>query len=421
MPLQSTYELGETASRLIDDLSRISADEDKLTRLYLTPEHRKAADLVGEWMRQAGLEVTEDSLGTVRGRLSSPSTANSKKRLLIGSHIDTVIDGGKFDGSLGVICAILAAREIRKRGMELPFDIDVLAFGDEEGVRFPTTLLSSSALAGTVPPGELDACDSDGISVAAALREFGGDPENIGGIKEDPDKVIGYLEVHIEQGPVLENEELPIGIVTSLAGAERHWITVQGEAGHAGTVPMDIRRDALSVAADLIGAIEVAAKSAKRDSVVATIGSLEVSPGAVNVIPAEVKMTLDLRAAREEPRAAAIEAIKAEAARISEKRGCRIEFDQFHEVKTSPCAQVFQDAAERAIASMNIRPHRLMSGAGHDGQAMKALTEIGMLFVRCRNGISHNPAEHVSVEDMGVAVEAMVRWVAEIAQEGAGA
>ncbi|WP_343036009.1 allantoate amidohydrolase [Hongsoonwoonella zoysiae] len=416
-PPLTAHELGEEAAALIDELSRISAEEDKLTRLYLTPEHRNAADLVARWMRQAGLDVREDSLGTVRGRLPSSMPAYGEKCLLIGSHIDTVIDAGKFDGALGVICAILAARELRKRGIDLPFDIDVLAFGDEEGVRFPTTLLSSSALAGTAPYSELDARDANGISVAEALREFGGRPENIQDLKEVPEKLVGYLEVHIEQGPVLEREALPVGIVTSLAGAERHWITVQGEAGHAGTVPMDARKDAVSAAADLIVSMETAAKSARSDGVVATVGELGIHPGAVNVIPAQVKMTLDLRAATDRPRAAAIDEIKARAARISRKRGCPIEFDQFHEVVTSPCSEIFQDAAKRAIASMGIRPFRLMSGAGHDGQAMKALTDIGMLFVRCRKGISHNPSEYVSIEDMGMAVEATVRWVAEIAQQ----
>ena len=402
---------------MIEALAAISADPDALTRLYLSQEHRQAANLVAEWMRDFGLDVSEDAAGTVRGRLAATEKHPSNRRLLVGSHIDTVIDAGKYDGNLGVICGLLAAREIKRRGIEIPFGLDILAFGDEEGVRFPTTLLSSSAIAGHVMPGALEGRDEQGISVAEALALFGGDPSRVSGCADDPGEIIGYLEVHIEQGPVLEARDAPLGVVTSIAGAERFKIAVQGMAGHAGTVPMHLRHDALAAAAELIQFIEATARLSEADSLVATVGELSLRPGAVNVIPASVNMTLDIRAATDTPRQRAVGAIREEAAKIATARGCRIELTRYHEAATCPCAPILQDTAAAALNTLGIEPLRMMSGAGHDGQAMSKLTDIGMLFVRCKGGISHNPLESVTVEDMGLAVEAMVRWIEQLASK----
>lgn len=407
--------LGREAEAMIEALAAISASPNALTRLYLSREHRRAADLVAGWMRNFGLSVSEDAAGTVRGRLTATGKHPSNRRLLVGSHIDTVIDAGKYDGNLGVICGLLAAREIKRRGIEIPFGLDILAFGDEEGVRFPTTLLSSSAVAGHVSPNVLEGRDEQGISVAEALRSFGGDPAGIRQCADDPGEVIGYLEVHIEQGPVLEARDTPLGIVTSIAGAERYRIAIQGMAGHAGTVPMNLRHDALVAAAELIQFIETTALRGESDSLVATVGELSLKPGAVNVIPASVDMTLDIRAAKDSPRQVAVAAIRDEALRISAARGCRIDLVQYHETATCACSLNLQDLAAAALETLGIEPLRMMSGAGHDGQAMSKLTDIGMLFVRCRGGISHNPLESVTLEDMGFAVEAMVRWIEQLA------
>lgn len=293
--------LGRRAEAMLADLAAISAEPDRLVRLYLTPEHRRGADLVAGWMRDAGMAVSEDALATVRGRMP-PTAGNGRRVLLLGSHIDTVVDAGRYDGTLGVVAAILAVEEIRRRGTALPFAVEVLAFGDEEGVRFPTTLAGSSAVAGILSPAELDQPDRDGVTLADALRAFGHDPAEIAAAAIAREDAVGYLEVHIEQGPVLEREGLPLGVVSAIAGATRARITVTGEAGHAGTVPMAIRRDALTAAAELILAVEAIGRAGEADGLVATVGRLDARPGAINVVPGAVEMTLDLRAAADAPR-----------------------------------------------------------------------------------------------------------------------
>lgn len=420
-----TRNFGESAHDYIEQLARHSSDAEALTRLYLSREHRAAADLVTGWMVDAGMSVEMDALGTVRGHLASTNGngngsggANSgARRLLIGSHIDTVRDAGKYDGNLGVVAGILAVRDLHERGVELPFGLDVLAFGDEEGVRFPTALLSSSAVAGSLDDESLEARDADGISVREALTAFGCEPDRFREAAFDPDTVLGYLEVHIEQGPVLETENKPLGIVTAIAGASRFKVHVRGEAGHAGTVPMALRHDALVAASALILEIERIATVGVRNGLVATVGEIQAFPGAVNVIPGEVRFTLDLRASSDEPRAEAQAAIQHAAREIGAKRGCVIGIEPFHGVSTVPCSDKLQSAMASAFEDLGQEPRRLMSGAGHDGQAMAKLTEIGMIFVRCRAGISHSPLEQATPEDMGLAVEALVRTIETLAEQ----
>ncbi|MDJ0929528.1 2-oxo-4-hydroxy-4-carboxy-5-ureidoimidazoline decarboxylase [Breoghania sp.] len=407
---------GERAQEMIDALARHTSEEGKVTRLYLSREHGVAADDVVAWMRQAGLKVSEDNLGTVRGYLP-PNVAGHGKLLLIGSHIDTVHDVGRFDGNLGVVAGILAAQGLKERGAELPFGIEVLAFGDEEGVRFPITLLASSTAASHLDWRALQAADGEGVTVREALKEFECDPNVAGGAAYDPKEVLGYLEVHIEQGPVLEKENLPVGIVTAIAGASRFRLSVRGEAGHAGTVPMGLRHDALAAVSELVLAIEEVARAGKRDNLVATVSEISALPGAINVIPGEVRMTLDVRAANDEARASAIDTIRTKARAIGARWGCVVGMDRFHDAATAPCADPLQAAMEQAISGMGVKPLRLMSGAGHDGQAMAKLTDIGMIFVRCRAGISHNLLEHATGEDMGTAVEALIRTIETLAQQ----
>ncbi|MBS7542866.1 allantoate amidohydrolase [Ancylobacter oerskovii] len=403
---------GARATAMLEALGAVSQGEAGLTRFFLTPEHRRAADLVAGFMREAGLDVSEDALGTVRGHWH-PAGADAP-RLLIGSHIDTVAQAGKYDGTMGVVAGILALEAVIKAGVIRPYGIDVLAFGDEEGTRFPTTLSSSAAVAGHFLPSWLGARDADGISLEAAIRAYGKDPAHIPAAAYDPEKTIAYIEAHIEQGPVLEAEGQPLGIVSGIAGASRLSITVTGEAGHAGTVPMRMRRDAFAGAAEMALVAEKIAR-ADRHGMVATVGRLHVEPGSVNVIPSRVVFTLDLRSGSDLSRREALTEFEREAHRIADARGLGVVISAFHEVGTVPCYRDLQLRLRNAAADLGHRAPTLPSGAGHDGQAMSQLCPIGMLFVRCRGGISHNPAEYAAPEDIGLAVAALVRFIERFA------
>ncbi|WP_334175510.1 allantoate amidohydrolase [Pseudoxanthobacter sp.] len=414
-----TAALGARAETMLAELAGFTAEPGRVTRLYLTPAHRAAATCVAGWMAAAGLEVSEDALATVHGVLPATAEGAGNRRLLIGSHIDSVIDAGRYDGCLGVVAGILAAEEIRHRGLKLPFAVEVLAFGDEEGVRFPVALSSSNAVAGRFDPATLEARDRDGLSLRQALEAFGCDPARIGEAAADPASVLAYLEVHIEQGPVLEQEGHALGIVTAIAGAMRATFRFAGVAGHAGTVPMASRHDALAGAAELVVAIEAIARAAGGD-VVATVGRISAAPGAVNVIPAEAVLSLDLRAGADTPRLRAWAAIVAAAEAIAGRRGLTVTRTLDYEKPTAPCAPALQAVLGQAVAATGEpHPRALMSGAGHDGLAMAALTDIAMLFVRCRGGISHNPAEYASAGDMGLAVAALVEAIVRLGAAGA--
>jgi allantoate deiminase len=398
--------LGARAEAMIAELGAISAESGRLVRLFLTPEHRRAADLVANWMRAAGLSVNEDALGSVRGRCGS-----SKRRLLIGSHIDTVIDAGKYDGPLGVVAGILAAEHFARARAELPFGLDVLAFGDEEGSRFPATLTSSSACAGVFKSEALATADAKGVTLADALRSYGKNPKDISAAAYRPEDAAGYIEVHIEQGPVLEAKGEPLGIVTGIVGQVRLRVTVTGEAGHAGTVPMNLRRDAYAGAAEMALALEKLAREHPEDGMVGTVGRIEAVPGAVNIIPGRVLFTVDLRSLTDALRVEATGRFAAEASRIAKARGLMVAIESFHEIATAHCAPAMQDALAASISELGHTPIRLPSGAGHDAQVMARLCPSAMLFVRCRGGISHNPAEYTSPSDMGLAVAALIHFI----------
>ncbi len=421
MTASATSALGERAQAMIDALATISAEPGKLTRLFLSPEHKRAATLVGEWMRRAGLSVRMDAVGTMHGLLAAGSDGpRAAKRLLVGSHLDTVVDGGRFDGNLGVIAGIVAAEELRARGIGLPFALEVLAFGDEEGVRYPKTLISSSAIAGTVDASVLELVDAGGMTMRNALAEFGADAEHITAESYHRADVLGYLEVHIEQGPVLEQAGEPLGVVSAIASQGRYRFSVRGEAGHAGTVPMTVRHDALAAAAEMMLAIEQVARKGAKSSLVATVGEIRAAPGASNVIPGSVEFSLDLRAADDQARIAAAGEIRAATRQIGIRRGVVVGVETVHEKPVATCAPRLRKAIAAAIESVTgDKPRELMSGAGHDGQAMVHLTDIGMIFVRCRAGISHNPLEFVTVADVGLAVEALIRTIVGIAGERA--
>lgn len=404
-------DIGARAEAMLAQLGAISSEPQRLVRLYLTPEHRRAADLIGSWMREAGMTVSEDALGTVRGHWRP----DLKKRLLIGSHIDTVIDAGKYDGPLGVVAGILTVRELAKRNIDLPFGIDVLAFGDEEGSRFRTTLAGSSACAGVFDRSSLAFPDRNGVSLADAIKAYGHGVDEISAAAYDPSDVVAFVEVHIEQGPVLEAQGLPLGVVTGIVGQSRMRVVVLGEAGHAGTVPMHMRHDALVGAAELMLLIERTALENQDDGMVATVGRIEASPGATNVIPGRVGFSLEFRSSSDAKRKAAIDQIKADAQRIGVKRRLEFAFEPFHDTDTTACTPALQELMANAIVSLGYEPIRLPSGAGHDAQVMAKLCPMAMLFVRCKGGVSHNPAEFASETDMGLSVAALVRFIEALA------
>jgi len=404
--------IGQRAEAMLAELGAISAEPHRLVRLFLTPEHRRAADLVAGWMREAGMTVTEDALGTVRGHWRP----DLERRFLIGSHIDTVIDAGRYDGPLGVVAGILAVRELTARGVTLPFGIDILAFGDEEGSRFRSTLASSLACTGKFDNATLSDHDRNGVTLADALTAYGKRIEDIPGAAYDREKVAGFLEVHIEQGPVLEAEDLPLGVVTAIIGQSRLRVVVLGAAGHAGTVPMHMRQDALAGAAEILLAIERTALDSQADGMVATVGRIEASPGATNVIPGRVGFSLEFRSANDARRRAAIEQVKEDAQRIAMRRKLEVAFESFYETQTTACDPAMQDLLADVISKQGYAAHRIQSGAGHDAQVMAAFCPSAMMFVRCRGGISHNPEEFASECDMGLAVVALTDFIEAFAK-----
>ena len=394
------------ADRLVE-LAAVSDDPGALTRLYLGPAHRTAADLVTKWMREAGMTTRTDALGSVvgryRGRDSGPLT------LILGSHIDTVRDAGRFDGALGVIVGIEVVKAAHKSGKRYPFAIEVVAFGDEEGVRFASTLGGSKALAGRFDFKALDETGDDGVSRRQALKAFGTDPSRLSEEKLSPDQALGYVEVHIEQGPVLELEGLPVGIVTAIDGVTRGTVEVDGVAGHAGTVPMPMRKDALAAAAEMLLAIEARAKS--QSNLVATAGKIEVPGSAANTIPGRARFTLDVRSPSDPERINAVNDIEKAIAAIAERRGVTARLAVGHEVPAAICDGRLSDQLAKVIEAMGIKPRRLPSGAGHDAMAFDKVIPFAMLFVRCRGGVSHNPAEFASADDIDIAARALATFL----------
>lgn len=402
---------GERAMRRLDELGTVTAVPGQVTRLYLTPEHRVAAAKVSQWMSEAGMTATIDAVGNVVGRYEA--CVPGAKTLLLGSHIDTVRNAGKYDGCLGVVLAIEAVARLNAAGVRLPYAMEVLAFGDEEGVRFPVTLTGSRAVAGEFEAATLDTQDDDGISLRDALKSFGCDIGAIKSLARRPEDTLGYFEVHIEQGPVLEAEGLPVGVVTAINGASRFKVSVTGNAGHAGTVPMALRRDALCGAAEMVLATEDVAR--KSPGLVATVGRISAEPGAVNVVPGRAEFTIDLRSAVDRIRREAVMHLRKSFSIIARRRSLKIEMTETYEEKAVACAPDFTRILADAVESGGHRLLCLPSGAGHDGLAMARLCPIGMLFVRCAGGISHNPAEAVDIADVEEATLVLLEFLHALA------
>jgi allantoate deiminase len=399
--------MGAAIVARLNELAAISDEGDALTRLYLSPSHRRAVDIVAGWMRSAGMSARVDATGNVVGRYES-SQADSKT-LILGSHIDTVRSAGKYDGNLGVIAAIQIVERLHREGRRLPFAVEVVAFGDEEGVRFPSTLVGSRALSGLFDPAALDECDAKGVSRWDALIAFGCDPSRVSGEAREPGRTLGYVELHIEQGPVLEAEGLPVAVVSAINGASRGHVVVRGESGHAGALPMTLRRDALAAAAEMILAIE---RRAKADvDLVATVGRIEVQHSATNTVPGLVTFSLDIRAPQDRSRKAAERDIIEAVASIARSRSVIADVDFAHDAPASTCDPHLSEALAASIARLGFKARRMPSGAGHDAMAFAGRIPFGMLFVRCRGGVSHNPAEYASQEDIDVGSRVLADFV----------
>jgi allantoate deiminase len=402
----------EGAARVMaraDELAEHSARTDGIERSYLTPEHARVNHIAGAWMREAGLTSWPDQAANQCGRRSRDD--DDRPAVLLGSHLDTVPGAGRYDGILGVLVAVEVAD--RLRDAELPFALEVVAFGDEEGTRFGTTLLGSRALAGTWQPEWADLVDPDGIHLSDAARTFGLDPEVIGTAARIRESLIAYLECHIEQGPRLETAGRALGIVTSIAAAERRLITLTGEARH-GATPWDLRHDALLGAAEAIVAVE---RIARGQGSYATVGHIDVEPDAVNVIPGVARFTLDLRDATADARDATWGMIRHAINQIAAERGLDIEVASTHAAPEVTCASALRDAIAAGIsATGDTTPMELFSVAGHDAMAVAAVTDVGMLFVRCAGGISHSPDESVLEADVALAIDALEAAVLELAR-----
>lgn len=397
-------------ARMMERLDALAEDTDepgKLTRYYLSPAHRNAVSRVMGWFREAGLDPKLDAIGNIAARLEG--SRPGLPALIIASHIDTVRDAGKYDGNLGVMAGLAVVEEVRRLGLSLPFALEVIAFGDEEGVRFPVTLSGSRSVAGRFNPTALDAKDRDGISLGEALAGFGLDAGAIAGIARRKSDVLAYLELHIEQGPVLEAANQPVGIVTSIASIQRLKARVIGDAGHAGTVPMAYRRDALGAAAEMALALERIARETK--GMVGTIGMIEAMPGAVNVIPGEVQFSLDMRGPDDETRRNGVARVLAAMEAIAKERGVVLELSAGYEEKAALCHPAIMDGLAAAIRARGDEPIRMPSGAGHDAMSFDGFCPMGMLFMRCKGGISHNPAESITAEDADAALSVMLDFV----------
>ena len=387
-----------------------------LFRPYLGPAHAAAIDRIGEWMREAGMTTRIDAAGNLVGRYPSNGEGPA---LLIGSHIDSVRDAGSFDGPLGVMLGVECVAALHARGETPPFPIEVIAFGDEEGSRFPAAMLTSRAVAGALAPDALEISDSQGASLADALARFGLDKARFVEARRPRGSVFAYLEAHIEQGPQLEAEGLPLGVVTAIAGQRRLGVTVTGKAGHGGTSSMALRRDALAAAAEAILAIEGVARQGAAD-LVATVGRLEVGPGAVNVIPGRAQFTIDVRAGADDDRDAATMRIREALSSIAAARSVTIAIEETHVLPASPCDPVLTDRLAQAVAAIGVAPRRMVSGAGHDAMVMATLAPTAMLFIRCAGGISHNPLEDVADDDAESALAAMLAFIAGMSRDRVG-
>lgn len=394
-----------TVMERCDLLGSISEEPGIIVRPYGSRAMNEVNAIVAGWMGEGGMSARRDEIGNLIGRYEGTGEGT----LIFGSHLDTVRDAGRYDGILGVMIAMACVQQLNDRGERLPFAIEVVAFADEEGLRFGTTFLGSSAYAGTFDNRRLSLEDHDGIPLSRAVRAFGGDPDALEGGGRGKGNLIGYCEVHIEQGPVLEEKGLPVGVVTAINGQSRVRVNFTGEAGHAGTVPMRGRRDALCATAEFV--LEARSCARAEPPTVATVGEISVLPGSVNVIPGEVDHSLDLRHPDDAVRERLRDHLERRAAEIAASNGCDHRWQLRQETSAVPADPELSALLGKAVEEAGIIVHRLPSGAGHDAAQMAALTRVAMLFVRCKEGISHNPAESVTTEDVEIGIRVMQRFL----------
>ena len=392
---------------------RFSDHPDYLFRPYLGPAHLNALDQVAAWMGEAGMTTRIDSAGNLIGRYGANDQSLTRKTLIIGSHIDSVRDAGNYDGPLGVMLGIAVCAALHAAGRALPFAIDVYAFGDEEGSRFPAPMLCSRAVAGSLAPGALDVADAQGVGLAQALELNGLTLNRFVDARRDPADLLGYIEAHIEQGPVLEAEGLALGVVTAIAAQIRYAAHVTGVAGHAGTNAMSLRKDALACAAEMMLAIERIAGAGPSD-LVGTVGRISAGPGAPNVVPGDVTFTIDLRAGTDEVLHPAQAAVVAELTAIAQRRGLGLHLDKTHALPPSPCDPALRAMLGRAVEAVGVPARDIVSGAGHDAMIFSRIIPSAMLFIRCKDGISHNPLESVDPADADLACRALLHVIDQL-------
>ncbi len=418
---QTSASLGDTILAHADELARFSDMEGGLTCAYLTPAHRAAQALLAQWMEAAGMQVRIDAIGNVIGRYAADPAVGDARVLLTGSHFDTVRNGGRYDGRLGILLPIAVIGALNQAGIRLPYHVDVVAFAEEEGLRFKTSFLASSVLAGRFDAALLERQDADGISLREALTASGlpgaGALQALRDAALDPASLLGFVEVHIEQGPVLLHHGLPLGVVTQIAGSSRFSVRVEGLASHAGTTPMCMRRDAAAGAAEMILLVEQ--RCAAAPTLVGTVGQLQVPNGSSNVIPAACTFSMDIRAGEDAIREAAIADIVAGIAQIAERRGLSAQVERVPPVNNAPCARWLMDQFGAVLKKRGLQAFELPSGAGHDAMMMQRVTDVAMLFVRCGNGgISHNPLETITAEDAQLAAEVFVDFLRHFQPRG---
>jgi len=403
-----TPALGQQIMDWAEVIGAWSDDDDCLTCAYMTIAHRKTAVQLATWMREAGMEVTIDAVGNVTGRYLSDRPG--AKTLMTGSHYDTVRNGGKYDGREGILLPIAVVKHLHARGERLPFNLEIIGFSEEEGVRFKSTFLGSNAIAGRFDLALLDKTDADGVTMRAALQDAGHDVSDIASIARNRDQVLGFVEVHIEQGPVLLERGLPVGIVSSIAGSCRYMVELGGVASHAGTTPMTMRKDAAAAAAEII--LYVEQRCAQAPSLVGTVGQLQVPHGSVNVIPGTCRLSLDIRAADDSTRDQAVADILRQIDAICSRRNIDAKVELLMQAPAVPCAPRLMQQLSAAVERAGVPQFSLTSGAGHDAMAIAALTDVAMLFTRCGNGgISHNPLETMTADDAEVSAQVFLDFL----------
>jgi allantoate deiminase len=395
-----------------DQLASHSEEPGRITRPYGTPSLAAARDDLADWMCVAGMTVSIDAIGTLRGRYEG--TEPHAAALLLGSHFDSVRDAGRYDGTLGILVAIAAVERLANGKRRLPFPIEVVAFPDEEGLRFQTTYLGSCALSGTFEPALLDFTDDSGLTLREAIVAFGGNPDDLPTAALQPGDAFAYLEVHIEQGPYLESIDVPVGVVTAISGQSRITAAFVGEAGHAGTVNMNLRRDPLPAAAELILAAETLAR--ETPGLLATAGKIEASPGAGNVIPGRVDLSLDVRHPEDATRDEAVAVLRGRTGEIAHARSLQVEWRVMRDHHAVRCDDALVERLRSAVAEVGLPVIGLPSGAGHDAVMMSTRLPAAMLFVRCAGGISHHPDEAVTASDVAAAIEVIDRVLDSLAE-----